>query len=647
MKDGVLPEARVQDVLRARITVPTGLLVIKIVEQLMIGPHKMLYEGKPVFIDTIRVKNKFKNCDPTHFRHFLLNLRLTYHGMEMIVEMQVHGEPIIGWNEKCLAHDLYDFFRSELQDDYAKSLDSMLEQAIQYFDKIKSTPVLLSMLVVIISARKDKLHKGVLPANAMDLYNMAIDTIIHQRCLDQDKVKRTRSMLRQVATENMTFQRRIFTTIDVNKALKGIPGAAGLWNEFHNSEQGIPLVKTLSEASNDLPSEYQFKHISFQESLFVFAIEDNEAPMFQAHNIAAVVACLGDRFLRNTFQIGGQLVVDKLVEKIPDHLDFFETPLTVSAFTTLQSCRGVNMEHTDTILRYSGFGLEGNQQDKQILSFQLISLAKYKSIEQLDLSHSHVKGDLIPLCSMRKLRVLKLESCKLLNGTLEPLQKLPDLKTLHLSHCTGLTGGLDPIGGLKVLEELSLSFASSLHCDLRIISTLISLRVLRMQSCNLKSVIDPISNLINLEVLHIPQNPFLQGNLKQLSHLLKLEDLDLCANTSIKGQFDDLSNLTGLKHLNMVDVSQLTGSLAFCTKLTVLETLQLQGGQMSGSLEPLANNLKLNYLKLVNLEGLTYTLEHLTQLSNLKTLFVQDAQIPGIETFKKKNPLCKVMTYGD
>lgn len=164
---------------------------------------------------------------------------------------------------------------------------------------------------------------------------------------------------------------------------------------------------------------------------------------------------------------------------------------------------------------------------------------------------------------MRKLRVLKLESFTLLNGIVEPLQKLLHLEVFHLSHCIGLNVGLDLIRGLKLPEELSLSFALSIHYDLRLVLILISLRVLRMASCNLNIIVEPISNLPNIEVLHIPNNPCLQRNPKQLMQLLKLEDIELSRNTSIKCQYDDRANLTGVKYLNMIDVDSVTYSLTF------------------------------------------------------------------------------------
>jgi len=573
-------EARALDIIRARIIAPTASSVTKIAQKLVEG-YKTAYGVEPVFLEPIRSKNKFKECDPTHFRNLLMNFKLSHRDLEMYVEIQVHGAPIIEHNDKCQAHDIYEFFRSELKDAYAEELDVMLDQAFCFFDEIKGNPVKLSMLIVILFERMETLHCERLPSSSAELYKMAIDAILRRCCSNKEKTDCARFMLRRVAIENMLSQRRVFTTADVKQSLKENPDALELWMDFH--EKGIPLVKILSNGSKDVPSEYQFKHISFQESLLVLALKNDEAPEFQALSLAMAAERLNDRFLHNTFQIGGHLVVNKLVKQLPKPLDFFETPLTVNAFQTLLSCLMVNADHKTTPL-LSGLQLAGDLHDKQTLRFPLASLANYTSIEQLDLSYSQVEGDLNPLCTMAKLRVLNLESCNQLKGSLEPLQDLQCLQVLNLCKCTGLTGSLDLVGRLVCLEELSISLATSIECDLRSLSMLVSLRVLRMRSCNLTDTLEPISNLKNLEILELGGNPGLEGSLKQLSKLSLLKELHLEASNSIQGQTHDLSIFTHLKHLNMMDVDKLKGSLAFCSKLTVLETLQLHNNNgLSGT----------------------------------------------------------------
>ena len=42
------------------------------------------------------------------------------------------------------------------------------------------------------------------------------------------------------------------------------PAQHALWGELSESDDGVPLVKILSEMSRDAPAQYQCKHLSFQ-----------------------------------------------------------------------------------------------------------------------------------------------------------------------------------------------------------------------------------------------------------------------------------------------------------------------------------------------------------------------------------------------
>ena len=72
-----------------------------------------LFRKRIVTVEIIRVKSKFCDLDPTHFRNILFNLRLNSScGSRYFVEVQFHVEPILHLNESMGAHACYEYFRS-------------------------------------------------------------------------------------------------------------------------------------------------------------------------------------------------------------------------------------------------------------------------------------------------------------------------------------------------------------------------------------------------------------------------------------------------------------------------------------------------------------------------------------------------------
>lgn len=74
--DGVLPEACVTDVLRARAIFTEARRFRKLASVLSRG-YRLEIDGKTYRVELLRGKNKFRTLDPTHFRCLLYNLWLT------------------------------------------------------------------------------------------------------------------------------------------------------------------------------------------------------------------------------------------------------------------------------------------------------------------------------------------------------------------------------------------------------------------------------------------------------------------------------------------------------------------------------------------------------------------------------------------
>ncbi|CAE7788145.1 unnamed protein product [Symbiodinium sp. CCMP2592] len=142
-----LAEANVVDVIRARYATMgphtirdasypwrvirgSGKQMKTFLEMIAIGfPYEV--DGQAVKLELARVKNKFssKDSDPSRFRNVLLNLELSCGQISHFVELQVHHQLILGYNEATRlisgegfelngtktshAHDFYDYFRRE------------------------------------------------------------------------------------------------------------------------------------------------------------------------------------------------------------------------------------------------------------------------------------------------------------------------------------------------------------------------------------------------------------------------------------------------------------------------------------------------------------------------------------------------------
>lgn len=85
-----------------------------------------------------------------------------------------------------------------------------------------------------------------------------------------------RRMLRHVAMANHLARRRTFELADARASLSGRPDELDMWDRCVRAGV-IPLVKVLA-SDGDRSGEFQFKHLSFQEALFVEALMAGARP---------------------------------------------------------------------------------------------------------------------------------------------------------------------------------------------------------------------------------------------------------------------------------------------------------------------------------------------------------------------------------
>jgi hypothetical protein len=220
--DAELPEACVTDVLRARVACRTGTQINTLVSLLQggvrqevadeshlgllkegvldggarkvdeetgfvmpkkawkaIDPETGEEEGDVVRMTLMGMVNRFADLDPTHFRLAICTVQLSFRGVVMYVEIEVHYDDImrIALAESGSAYSHYNFFRQRLAGTVPESeLDLLLEEKLVFLVDATGIPVLLSLLVLIFTSGGEDLTK--LPSNRIELYELGIDSAI-------------------------------------------------------------------------------------------------------------------------------------------------------------------------------------------------------------------------------------------------------------------------------------------------------------------------------------------------------------------------------------------------------------------------------------------------------------------------------------
>ena len=321
-KDEVLPEANILDVLRSSIICTSAEELIAVLEKLKKGFTLKAPDGDaPEFkVSLARMKNKAnpKEIDPTHFRNVLCNLKLECGGLVHYGELQVHHRQIRQYNEESHAHDVYEYFRTELGGSYGPVLNKTLERTILFLEEASGVPVLLSMLVLVFEMRGQKADaarregqevKANLPKTRMELYQMAIRGAIAKTLNKNQKeadIELADQMLSRVAVANMEAkQRREFNDSHVREVLEEqFPDEWQLWVRLQQDGE-LPLIKVLTEGDAYEKAEFQFAHLSFQEAFFALHLKATAASWPEWDTDADADHFMSNPSHDNTCRIGG------------------------------------------------------------------------------------------------------------------------------------------------------------------------------------------------------------------------------------------------------------------------------------------------------------------------------------------------------
>ncbi len=350
-KDSELAESCLADVIRFRV-ITSNADSLKAIQAHLMNGFEVEIDGSSAKLELIRVKNKFKHLDPTHFRNILENIRLQYQGRTFLAEIQLHHEKILRHNDKSDAHTHYNYFRSLMKDQYedhlSRELDFMLETTMVVFEEIVKVPVLLSMFAVVLRSAKNEATKGTsmkLPTDVFALYASATDIVVkgaaskyEDATMSDSDIKRC---LRTIAYQNHLMHRRIFSSNDVIRWLGDKAAMLDIWNKIIHFDDKPPLLKVLTVADADgQGGEYSFSHLSFQEFFFLETVQLQEGlpDGFHWETIDEKIEFFRRNFNDNVTRLGGTILATKLFSELHATELTFNKSFS-SASQTLRLCR--------------------------------------------------------------------------------------------------------------------------------------------------------------------------------------------------------------------------------------------------------------------------------------------------------------------
>ncbi|CAK0789892.1 unnamed protein product, partial [Prorocentrum cordatum] len=207
---------------------------------------------------------------------------------------------------KALLEGQKDLLRPLLKlSDCEADFDAALEARLQVFGEVVEVPVLLSVLVCVLGA-----GTGELPRDAFELYDLGVRAALRRHFAggEEQRAGPCLEMLQAIAAANHLAKRRTFQPGDVRRALADRPDLQGLWSELVDRGE-VPVVKILTLGDT---GEFQFRHLSFQECLFVRELcgrglaEGGPAQGAAAFwgGAEGLSGRLNDAFYRNAFVLG-------------------------------------------------------------------------------------------------------------------------------------------------------------------------------------------------------------------------------------------------------------------------------------------------------------------------------------------------------
>ncbi|KAH8098024.1 hypothetical protein JL720_946 [Aureococcus anophagefferens] len=207
---------------------------------------------------------------------------------------------------------------------------------------------------------------------------------------------------------------------------------------------------------------------------------------------------------------------------------------------------------------------------------RLAAAAVAPFLETLHVSRS-LLADLKPLAALPRLRTVRVEACRKLQGTLEPLLGCKELREVDLRRAA-VTGSLWPLAGLPLLKSLSLLSCWELDGSLYPLHASKNLVHVDLYSCrHVTGTLEHVGALAKLETLKLRECHALGGTLEPLERLARLRHLDLSCCYEMSGTLAPVSKLANLEVLNLHCCYLLRGPRNHVNGLAKLKSLNLLG----------------------------------------------------------------------
>ena len=213
--------------------------------------------------------------------------------------------------------------------------------------------------------------------------------------------------------------------------------------------------------------------------------------------------------------------------------------------------------------------------------------------------------------------------------------QLPKLYKLNIDHA--LLKNIDQVARFTNLEKLYLTSTTRLEpFYLDYIKSLLNLRYLNLNYCEVAGTLQTISDLCELQTLILHGNKIF-GELCDLKNLKELSNLNL-AKTRVRGLLKELTAFNGMHRLTTLNLSDtaVSGSLNNLKSLENLEYLDLSHTTINGNLNDLYHCKKLQYLNLSN-TGIVGSPAEFIDFSYLETLKLNDSYVNG-----NVNDMCRM-----
>ncbi len=227
-------------------------------------------------------------------------------------------------------------------------------------------------------------------------------------------------------------------------------------------------------------------------------------------------------------------------------------------------------------------------------------LSAFSTLEKLELEHTDVKDDWLPLLAEnRELKILDLSSTQISDSGLAALAEIRSLHDLTLARTKVQGHGLADLSRLPMLQVLSLFEAPVTDEGLARLSELSQLTSLRLDHTAVSDrTMEQIGRLTELKHLGLSTTGVTDRGLRQLEQLRKLEVLYLSGNPIDGSTFSTLSTLQHLRQLDLYETAVNDAAVKHISLLGNLTELNLSSTRIT--------NASIPYLvKLIKLKSLS------------------------------------------